>query len=122
MRESCICFAVVQSSGRANRTKNVISSVQLPPISYGPIGIGEVLHRIIGKCVMMILKLDVEECAGGLQSCGGQKAIIEAAIHTMHELYRTDQCEGMLLVDAINNTFYSLNHKSGHPKHLNLMP
>ena len=36
-----------------------------------PIGIGEVLRRIIGKCVMKTLKVDVEESVGNIQTCGG---------------------------------------------------
>jgi len=52
-----------------------------------PIGIGEVLRRIIGKCVMRTLKLYAKDCVGSIQECGGQQAGIEAAIHAMHEIY-----------------------------------
>ena len=37
-----------------------------------PIGIGEVLRRIIGKCVMDIAKEDVQKAVGNLQVCAGQ--------------------------------------------------
>jgi len=76
-----------------------------------PIRIGEVLRCIIGKCVMRALKRDVEECAGGIQTCGGQQAGIEAAIHAMLEIYNKDECEGLLLVDA-SNAFNSLNQQA----------
>ena len=72
-----------------------------------PIGAGEVLHRIIGKCVTMTLKIDIKESVGGLQMWGGQQAGVEAAIHAMHDIYNNDDCEAMLLVDA-TNAFNSL--------------
>ena len=72
-----------------------------------PTGIGEILHRIIGKCVILTLKVDIEGSVGRLQTCAGQKGGIEAAIHAMKEIYTEDKCEGLLMVDAFN----SLNHK-----------
>ncbi|KAG0720779.1 hypothetical protein GWK47_047762 [Chionoecetes opilio] len=38
-----------------------------------PIGIGEVLRRIIGKCIMAVVKEDVRRAAGNLQVCAGQQ-------------------------------------------------
>ena len=38
-----------------------------------PIGVGEVIRRIIGKCVMNVAKKDVIETCGSLQLCAGQK-------------------------------------------------
>ena len=73
-----------------------------------PMGIGEVLQRIIGKCVMKTPKVDVEESAGNIQTCGGQQAGIEAAIHAMQEVYNKNGSGALLLVDAIN-AFNSLN-------------
>ena len=52
-----------------------------------PIGIGEVLQRNIGKCVMDIVKEDAQKAVGNLQVCAGQHAGAEAAIHEMRELY-----------------------------------
>ena len=75
-----------------------------------PIGIGEILRRIIGKCVTWSIKEDIESSAGGLQTCAGHKAGIEAAIHAIHDTYKEDECEGLLLVDA-SNAFNSLNRK-----------
>ena len=46
-----------------------------------PIGIGEVLRRIIGKSVIGLLKLDIQEAAGPLQTCAGLRSGIEAPIH-----------------------------------------
>ena len=75
-----------------------------------PIGIGEILRRIMGKCVTWNIKKDIESSAGGLQTCAGHKAGIEAAIHAIHDIYKGDECEGLLLVDA-SNAFNSLNRK-----------
>ena len=36
-----------------------------------PIGVGEVLRRIAGKAIMILLKKDVLQVAGSLQLCGG---------------------------------------------------
>ena len=38
-----------------------------------PIGVGEVLRRIMVKCVMKILKQDVIDASGSLQVCAGLK-------------------------------------------------
>jgi len=39
-----------------------------------PIGVGEVMRRIIGKCVMNVAKGDVVEASGSLKLCTGQKS------------------------------------------------
>ena len=46
-----------------------------------PIGVGEVLRRIIGKAVTRLLKRDIVEAAGALQTCSGVESGIEAAVH-----------------------------------------
>ena len=76
-----------------------------------PIGIGEVLQGIIGKCVMDIAKEDVQKTVGNLQVCAGQHAGAEAAIHAMRELYNDKECEAVLLVDA-SNAFNTLNREA----------
>ena len=48
-----------------------------------PIGIGEVLRRIMGKTVSGFLKEEIKEAAGPLQVCAGHNAGAEAAIHAM---------------------------------------
>ena len=48
-----------------------------------PIGIGEVVRRIIAKAVLSIVKLYILEAAGPLQFCAGQDAGCEAAVHAM---------------------------------------
>ena len=46
-----------------------------------PIGVGEVVRRMYGKCVMNIAKQDVVEASGSLQLCAQQKSGSEAAAH-----------------------------------------
>ena len=71
-----------------------------------PIGVGEVLRRIAGKTVMILLKKDVCRAAGSLQLCGGQVAGSKAAIHGMHDVFNDDDTESILLIDA-ENVFYA---------------
>ncbi len=51
-----------------------------------PIGIGEVLRRILGKATLYLLRDDIQEAAGSLQLCAGHECGIEAAIHAMRSV------------------------------------
>ena len=75
-----------------------------------PIGIGETLRRIIGKSVMSVLKSDVQNAGGCLQTCTGIRPGIEAAIHATHQAWSTPGTECLLQVDA-DNAFNRLNRK-----------
>ena len=75
-----------------------------------PIGIGEVLRRIISKAVTSTLKEDIIGAAGLLQTCSGLEGGIEAAIHAMNKAFNLSQSEALLLVDA-TNAFNSINRK-----------
>ena len=75
-----------------------------------PIGVGEVVRRIIGKAVMKVLKKDVMLAAGPLQTCSGIPSGGEAAVHAVRETWERPDMEGVLLVDA-SNAFNSLNRK-----------
>ena len=44
-----------------------------------PVGIGEVLRRIIGKSLMTVLKRDITQAAGVSQVCAGHPSGCEAA-------------------------------------------
>ena len=76
-----------------------------------PIAIGEVIMRIIGKCVMEVIREDIKEAAGNLQVCAGQRAGGEAAIHAVKRMYEDTECEAVILVDA-ENAFNSINRES----------
>ena len=73
-----------------------------------PIGIGEVLRRIIGKSILWILKKDIMQAAGATQVCAGQSAGCEAAIHALRQIFEVMGTDGVLLVDA-DNAFNRLN-------------
>ena len=76
-----------------------------------PIGIGEVLRRVIGKSVITLIKPEIIEAVGPLQLSAGQEGGCEAACHAMRQLFDDDQSEGVVLVDA-SNAFNSLNRRS----------
>ena len=75
-----------------------------------PIGIGEVLRRIIGKAVISLVKRDIIDGAGDLQMCAGQSSGCEAAVHAISEIFEEQATDGLLLVDA-SNAFNALNRK-----------
>ena len=73
-----------------------------------PIGIGEVLRRVIGKIVMKLLKKDVLKATGSLQLCPGQDAGSEAAIRAVYEMFNKESTEAVLMIDA-SNAFNAIN-------------
>ena len=75
-----------------------------------PIGVGEVLRRIIGKTLVHLIKGDIIQSAGTLQTCSGLEGGLEAAVHAMADKFNHDSCQGMLLVDA-TNAFNSLHRE-----------
>ena len=90
-----------------------IVASRLIPLDKGngevrPIGVGEVIRRIIGKCVTKVAKQDVINASGAMQVCAGQKSGGEAAIHAMRNIFEADETDAALLVDA-SNAFNSLN-------------
>ena len=73
-----------------------------------PIGIGEVLRRIIGKSISWVLRKGIQQAAGPLQTATGLQGGAEAAIHSMREIFADPETDAVILVDA-NNAFNSLN-------------
>ena len=73
-----------------------------------PIGVCEVIRRILGKAIMNVVADDVRAAAGPLQLCCGQDAGCEAAVHAMRTVFDTDTTDAILLVDA-TNAFNNLN-------------
>ena len=69
---------------------------------------GEVIPRIMGKCVMHVTKPDVIDASGSLQVCAGHKSRSEAAIHAMHNIFEADEMDAVLLIDS-SNAFNALN-------------
>ncbi len=79
-----------------------------------PIGIGEVLRRLLGKAMIMTTGVDVEELCGADQLCSGLKGGIEGAIHSVNTMFNERSSSGccVLMVDA-KNAFNSVNRVSG---------
>lgn len=72
------------------------------PKGVRPIGIGEVIRCIIGKAVMTVLKPDIMQACGSIQTCSGIDSGIEAAVHAMADKFNEKETEAMILVDASN--------------------
>ena len=73
-----------------------------------PTGMGEVIRRIVGKCVTKVVKQDILGSSGSLQVCTGHKSGSEAADHAMNSLFQHEETDAVLLVDA-SNAFNLLN-------------
>ena len=90
------------------------TSCRLIPLNKNPgvrpVGVGEVVHRIVRKAIMKVTKRDLQESIGSIQLCGGQDAGCEAAVHAMGHLFTDSETEAMILVDA-TNAFNRLNRK-----------
>ena len=78
-----------------------------------PIGVDEVLRRLIGKLIIGVIKEDIITTAGPLHACSGVKAGIESAIHAMRKVSEDDDMEDILLVDA-ESTMHSTILKQRH--------
>ena len=78
-----------------------------------PIGVGETIRRLMGKCVAEATKIDLENVCGTDQLACGVKAGIEGAVHAMSSVFDDKAPEGwgMLLMDA-SNAFNSINRVS----------
>jgi hypothetical protein len=76
-----------------------------------PIGIGEVLRRVIGKAIMTEIRHRVADYVGVLNLAAGQKAGVEAIIHAMTKMFGADETDAVLLVDG-SNAFNRLNRKA----------
>ena len=73
-----------------------------------PIGVGEVLRRIIGKTTSAMFKEEIKEAASPLQVCAGHSAWSEAAIHAINQVFNEEGADGVLLIDA-TNAFNQMN-------------
>ena len=69
---------------------------------------GEVLHRIVGKCISLVPKKNIQIAAGPLQTATGLQSGSKTAIHSMRCMFEDDRTDAVILVDVIN-AFNSLN-------------
>ena len=75
-----------------------------------PIGIGEVLRRVMGEAITTLLKPDILKATAPLQASAGLQGGVEGAIHALRNMFDDTDNEGILLVDA-DNAFNRLNRK-----------
>ena len=103
-----LCCSVVNPDHLKTYTAGRLIPLDKKPSGVRPIGVGEVLRRIVGKAVTTILKPDLVESTAPIQVCAGLQGGVEAAIHAMRRMYDDPDCNAVLLVDA-ENAFNSLN-------------
>ncbi|KAF6209915.1 hypothetical protein GE061_015669 [Apolygus lucorum] len=79
-----------------------------------PVGVGECLRRILGKCMALVTGEDVMMACGARQLAGGLSAGVEGAVHAMSTIFEQKATGssnwGFLMVDA-NNAFNTINRK-----------
>lgn len=75
-----------------------------------PIGVGEVIRRIVGKAILSIVGVEIQQSAGSLQLCAGQPSGCEAAVHALRQIFDDANTQAALLVDA-SNAFNNLNRQ-----------
>ena len=73
-----------------------------------PIGVCQVVRRVVAKAALHVIRDDIQAVAGPLQLCAGQIAGTEATVHVVRSLFNHADSDAILLVDA-SNAFNSLN-------------
>lgn len=73
-----------------------------------PVGIGEVVRRIVGKAILRVISADLRRVAGSDQLCVGQRAGIESAIHELRSSFSASNRQCLIQIDA-DNAFNTLN-------------
>ena len=102
-----ICTSYVDATGLTTYTACRLTSLDKNP-GVCPIGVGEVLRRIVGRAVMRIARQDLLYAVGSSQLCAGQIGGCEAAVHAMKRIFSLPSVDAVLLVDA-SNAFNELN-------------
>ena len=105
---------IIPGSNRSNIEAYIscrLIPLQKEPSGIRPIGIGEVLRRIIGKAIVTEIKPEIIDAAGSIQVCAGQKGGCEAAAHAMTEIFEEKETDAVLFIDA-SNAFNSMNRKA----------
>ena len=110
-RDSNYLCAAIAAAGRRLGTEYVdpgplkafLASRLIPLdklLGVRPIGVCEVVRRILEKALMDVVRLDVLEATGPLQLSRGQQSGCEAAIHALREVFQ--DTDAVLFVDASN--------------------
>ena len=67
-----------------------------------PIGIAEVIRRILGRTVVRTFRRNILESEGDLQICAGQRVGCEAALHALSSTFSEDDSDAILLVQIMH--------------------
>ena len=87
-----------------------------------PIGVGEVLRRIIGKTILRVLKSAILNVTGYQQLCAGLKSGCKVAVHAVVDIFEEYTTHGFIQRDAsnasnsINQTLLIHNVQILHPE------
>jgi len=104
---SHLCTSFVDPAGLSSFFACHLFALDKNP-AVRPIDIGEVVHRLIAKVILSVIRDDIRAAAGSLQLCAGRLSGCEATVHPMRQLYSSSDVEAVILVDA-SNAFNSLN-------------
>ena len=108
MAEIAIRLSTEKVSEKSFEAYNACRLITLKNPGVQHIGVGEVLRRIIGKCIIKHIENDLCFLGGNTKLCLGQKCGIEHAIHSLRSQYEKPKNEAFLLLDA-ENAFNCLN-------------
>ena len=75
-----------------------------------PIGVGEVLRRIVGKAIISVIKPESNELCWKFKLCAGQASGCEAAVYAISDIFEEQFTDALLLIGA-DNAFTSFNRK-----------
>ena len=108
-----LCF-IIATKVHSYEKLTAYNSCRLIPVDkkpgVRPIGIGEVLRRILGKTITQCIKSDLKNLGKNCQFCLGQKCGIEYAIHSLRNEFEKPEKDAILIIDA-ENAFTSLSRE-----------
>ena len=115
-----LCSGYVDPEGISALVASRLIALDKDP-GVRPIGVGEVIRRVIGKAILSVVKSEVVNVTGCSQLCTGINSACEAIVSTVRNVFECNGAEGVLLVDA-TNAFNSLNRKLALRNILHLCP
>ena len=80
-----LCTIYVEPSAIAPLIASHLVDLDKCPSIY-PIGVSEILRRLIGKLILKIAHNDILDTVGTLQLCVGQEAACELSVHAMRQI------------------------------------
>ena len=109
MLDICVLIIYVDPAGLTAFTAYRLIALDKCP-GVWPIAVGEVIQRIIGKAILLVIDVEIQQSAGSLQPCADQPSGCEAAIHALRHIFDDVTTEAALLVNA-SNALNNLNRQ-----------